>query len=41
MAAARKLGLTWREYAARYGRSRRVADAILAGDPAAEQGEAA
>jgi hypothetical protein len=41
MAAARKLRMTRREYVARYGQSRRVADAILAGHLPAEQGEAA
>jgi hypothetical protein len=40
-AAARRLGLTWRAYRLAYGNSRRVAEAILAGDPAADPGEAA
>jgi hypothetical protein len=41
MSAARRLGLTHRAYVARYGWSRATAEAFLAGDPAAEQGEAA
>jgi hypothetical protein len=40
-AAARHLGLTQRAYRLAYGQARRVAEAILAGDPAAGQGEAA